>query len=478
MQRLCQSLLVSLLAYLIFPAAAMAQIIVGPGPGGAPEVHVIDSGGTRTFPVYDPAFLGGVSVALGDVDGDGTADIIAGAGPGGGPHVKVFSGADFSELASFYAYDPAFLGGVHVAAGDVNGDGRADIITGAGQGGGPHVRVFSGADLSDLASFYAYDPLFPGGVNVAAGDVNGDGLADIITGAGPSGGPHVRVFSGADLSDLASFYAYDPIFEGGVSVASVDVDGDGVADIVTGAGPGGGPHVRVFSGIDLSDLASFYAFDPVFNGGVSVAGADFDGDGQPELVLGAGPGGGPMLRVLRISDFAELASFDALDPSFTGGVFIGSLPGVGAGLRFTSASSTGFTVGSAGNFSITTAGGGGAVTVTETGSLPGGVTFTDNGDGTATLAGTPAAGTAGAYALTFTADNGGPTPATQSFTLTVTGAPAITSAAATTFPIGAPAGCCVMTGEGVNSPPHSQRTGVASVALRRPTATIRPCTPS
>ena len=115
-----------------------------------------------------------------------------------------------SELASFFAYDPAFGGGVTVAAGDVDGDGRADIITGAGPGGGPHVKVFSGADLSELASFFAYDAAFGGGVNVAAGDVNGDGLADIVTGAGLGGGPHVKVFSGADLSELASFFAYDP----------------------------------------------------------------------------------------------------------------------------------------------------------------------------------------------------------------------------------------------------------------------------
>jgi hypothetical protein len=77
-------------------------------------------------------------------------------------------GASVSELASFYAYTTAHRGGVTVAAGDVNGDGRADIITGAGPGGSPHVRVFSGRDLSELASFYAYHPAFTGGVFVAA----------------------------------------------------------------------------------------------------------------------------------------------------------------------------------------------------------------------------------------------------------------------------------------------------------------------
>jgi FG-GAP-like repeat len=117
-------------------------------------VRLIEATGDRTVMAYDPAFLSGVSVTLGDVDGDGTVDVITGAGPGG-PHVRVFSGVDLHELASFFAYDPAFQGGVRVAAGDVDGDGRADIITGAGPGGGPHVQVFSGRDLSLLTSFFA-----------------------------------------------------------------------------------------------------------------------------------------------------------------------------------------------------------------------------------------------------------------------------------------------------------------------------------
>src|SRR5207249_11523113 len=117
---------------------------------------------------YDTAFRGGVTVAAADVNGDGTDDIITGAGPGGGPHVKVFDGASGALLASFFAYDAAFHGGGFVAGGDVDGDGEAEIITGAVPGGGPHVKVFTGGGAV-LASFVAYEAAFGGGVSVASG---------------------------------------------------------------------------------------------------------------------------------------------------------------------------------------------------------------------------------------------------------------------------------------------------------------------
>ena len=158
-------------------------------------------------------------MAAGDVNGDGTADIITGAGPGGGPQVKVFNGVNLGLHKSFFAFNSNFTGGVYVAAGDVNGDGKADIITGAGPGGGPHVSVFDGGSNQLLHSFFAFSSNFQGGVRVAAGDVNGDGRADIITGAGPGGGPHVRVFDSQNLSLLHSFFAYNSDFQGGIFVA-------------------------------------------------------------------------------------------------------------------------------------------------------------------------------------------------------------------------------------------------------------------
>src|SRR5207249_11712554 len=133
----------------------------------------------------------------GAVNGDGFADVITGAGAGGGPHVKVFDGAallagSLRELRSFFAYDAAFIGGVTVAAADFDADAKAEVITGAGQGGGPHVKVFSGAAGTVVSSFFAYAPNFTGGVLVAAGPV-GTSTAAIVTGTG--GSPQVNVFN-------------------------------------------------------------------------------------------------------------------------------------------------------------------------------------------------------------------------------------------------------------------------------------------
>jgi hypothetical protein len=197
------------------------RIVTGPGAGGGPQVRVfsaIDGAVRDEFYAYEPTFTGGVRVGQAQMDSDGILDWLTGAGVGGGPHVKVFNGASGQEMSSFYAYDSQFLGGVNVAAGDIDGDGIDDAITGPGAGGGPNVKVFSGASGQEIRSFYAYDPQFLGGVTVAATDINGDHLSEIVTGAGPSGGPHVKAFGGSNGEEMLSFYAYDPAFSGGVFV--------------------------------------------------------------------------------------------------------------------------------------------------------------------------------------------------------------------------------------------------------------------
>jgi hypothetical protein len=234
-----------------------------------------------SFFAYGELFTGGVYVAAADINFDGFDDIILGPGAGGSPHVRVLYGHDLSDMHNFHAYDVSFTGGVTVAAGRIDLDVFPEIITGAGPGGGPEVRIFNGRNVVLMASFHAYDPSFTGGVFVAAGDMTFDGSADIITGAGPGGEPLVRMFDGGTFRHPPhlqrvlighNFLAYPAGFSGGVRVGTSDLNGDGRADIITGAGPGGGPHVRVLDGLSLNDLESFFAFEEHFSGGVFVAG--------------------------------------------------------------------------------------------------------------------------------------------------------------------------------------------------------------
>ena len=110
----------------------------------------------------------------------------------------------------------------------------------------------------------------------------------------------------------------------------------------------------------------------------------------------------------------------------------------------TSVNKTTFTVGTAGTYNVTTTGYPTSA-ITVTGTLPTGVTFTDNGNGTGTFSGTPAAGTGGAYGLVVKATNAAGTAKQTGFTLTVNQAPAITSAANTTFTVGTPGSFTVTT---------------------------------
>ncbi len=301
--------------------ASATVISIGAGNGTPGTVVPVDPvTGQKGTPILAFAGFGGeIRVASGDINGDGQADTITGAGAGAtGGHVKVFS-ADGTLLRSFLAFD-GFSGGVFVTSGDVNGDGFDDIIVSADAGATPHVKVFSGANGALLQSFFAYDIGFRGGVRVSVGDVNGDGFDDIVTGTGAGTTAHVKAFSGKDGALLRSFLAYDAGFSGGVYVAAGDLNGDGLDDIVTGSGPGApGGHVKVFSGSDTSLIQSFLAYDAGFRGGVRVGVGSVNGSAA--VLTGAGPGAGP--HVKAFVNGVQVASLLAGDPTFSGGVYVG-----------------------------------------------------------------------------------------------------------------------------------------------------------
>jgi hypothetical protein len=228
---------------------------------------------------------------------------------------------------------------VYVAAGDVNRDGFDDLVVGAGETGGARVRVLSGRDLAVLADYFAIEDVnFRGGVRVAAGDLNGDRYPDVVAVAGEGGGPRVSGWDGYYLRPdrerrklFADFFAFEPGLRNGVFVAAGDVDGDGIAELIAGAGPGGAPRVTVFAGRALgrdgvvAELATFFAFDTADRRGVRVAAKEFDGDGRADVLAGSGarPAAATFAAaaVLASPDPTPLSEFDVIS-GFNGGVFV------------------------------------------------------------------------------------------------------------------------------------------------------------
>ena len=94
---------------------------------------------------------------------------MTGPGPGGGPNVKAFSGVNGGLITSFFAYEPAFGGGVRVGVADANRDGRFEIRTMPGPGRAPELRAFDGVTGNLVQAFPGLDPAFPGGGFVGGG---------------------------------------------------------------------------------------------------------------------------------------------------------------------------------------------------------------------------------------------------------------------------------------------------------------------
>jgi hypothetical protein len=301
------------------------------------QVYVYRQDGSIAMTVtpFGNNYTGGIRFARADVTGDGVADLITGTGPGIASRVRVWDGTNAAMIADIDAFS-GYQGGVWVAAGDLNGDGHADIAVGADLGLAPHVKVFSGNGGALLASFFAYQPGFIGGVRVAMGDLNRDGYADLVTGPGTGAGPHVAMFDGRSIATGAGprrvagdFYLYDPSMTAGLDLAIGDVDGDGYGDII--AGPAVGPaHLRIVSGRALSSgqvslLTNMILWGGL--GGLRVAAVDADGDGRTDvLATTAGPNHGSAGLYLAPSLLANSPAPSAswtMFPGLTSSIFVG-----------------------------------------------------------------------------------------------------------------------------------------------------------
>ncbi|HPM80595.1 MAG TPA: FG-GAP-like repeat-containing protein, partial [Candidatus Anammoximicrobium sp.] len=301
-------------------------IVVGPdkSPSTPQEVAVVasDTGKVVTrFAAYENDYVGGTRVAVADLDGDGTDEIITAPGRSRAPEVRVFTmqGDAVPGFPAFFGNSPTFRGGIHLAAADVNGDGKPDIIT-VPSYGAVEVRVFLNrypqspafVDVADI-SFLAFPTASIGGGVVHAGDmgrlVNGsfvnlpDKKAEIVVATGGGTKAAVTVFdvSEATPTRVQTFYPFTAVsnnFQGGVSLEVARVDADGVPDIIAGMGANGSSRIEVWAwSASETSLDMLGAIPNAFEGPSSTAPvkmgvADSNGDGIADSLFAVqGPDG-------------------------------------------------------------------------------------------------------------------------------------------------------------------------------------------
>jgi large repetitive protein len=322
-------------------ASKPTYLVTSAGPGGG-VLRVFDfHSQTEKFRAtpFGPNYAGGIQVATGDVNGDGTPDIICATGTGAITTVRVFDGATGVRIASFEPFGKNYTSGASVAVGDFNGDGKADIVVGGA--GHPVIKVFSGASvvtgpLATLGRFTAFgagiSTDYTGGVRVAVGDVNDDGTPDILA-VTASGRAIVAGFSGTTIGQTIPFQPFAPYYAtganstGGGWIAAGDVNGDGFADIAVGNGSGAA-QVRIVDGESLPMGGNPILIRTISLGtsaatGVHARLVDLNGDGKLELVEGANMGAGPLVGIFSATTGNLISSFDAFDTTFLGGVYLG-----------------------------------------------------------------------------------------------------------------------------------------------------------
>jgi peptidylprolyl isomerase len=258
------------------------------------------------FFAFEPSYNGGVQAVLGDFDGDGRQEVAAAAGRWLPGEVRFFSTAG-TRLTSFDTapFGTGWKGGVNLAAADVDGDGRDDLIAAKASGDG-EVRVFrgvAGADPIANAPFRTIRPFgnsHVGGATVAAADMgtftNGavtsadkqDSKAEVIVGSGMLARPVVRVYDAGNSTPkvVDTIRPFSPGNRGGIGVAAARVNQDSIPEIIVTNGTQGRPVTEIYDGrvgtAANARLSRFDAFGALgrANAPVFAAAIDTDGDGR------------------------------------------------------------------------------------------------------------------------------------------------------------------------------------------------------
>jgi cyclophilin family peptidyl-prolyl cis-trans isomerase len=188
-----------------------------------------------------------------------TGPFTAAGSPAGAEARVTVRNADGSERFSVAPFAPGFTGGVRTAVADVTGDGKLDVIAVPGDGGAPIILVLDSTTGAVLATHMVFEDTFRGGLFLDTEDVGGRGYAQVVVGAGNTGGPRVTVLDVSTGQVLLNFFAGDEAFRGGVTADVGRLVPNRGLFLVTGLGPGATPVVTIWDARTGERVGSFEA---------------------------------------------------------------------------------------------------------------------------------------------------------------------------------------------------------------------------
>lgn len=292
-----------------FTVRLQSFIAVGVERGGQPRVRTYAPNGQllKDFLAFEQTFRGGVHVAVADLGDDGSSEIIVAPSGGRRGEVRVFR-QDGSRIASFLPYGSAYRDGVTLTVADVNGDGRVEIITGK-QRGSTNVRTFGYRTNRFTQVYPEFNAQGTSGVSLAAGDLDGDGRDEVITGPLTSGAATVRVFrlQGSAMRQIAIRTNALSIARNGVSLATADINGDGIDELLIAPRANALPTLRLFAlrGTALAQVRQDYRlYATNERAGVRLSSADVNSDGREDVVASYGGSVQPRLTAFSGSNLA------------------------------------------------------------------------------------------------------------------------------------------------------------------------------
>lgn len=195
--------------------------------------------------------------------------------------IKTYSLTTGKKIKEFYPFGAKFSGGINIAVGDLTGDSKDEIIVAPKSVWQPEVRVFTKRGKL-ISKFLAYRNTLKSGIDIAVGDINNDGKKEIITAPGANTDPVIKVFDYKGKKVTPDILAFPKNFNRGISVATGDINSDSKDEIIVTTNSGQAPYIEIFD-FQTRKIGQFLIFDKNFRGGVNIAAGDMNNDSYDEI---------------------------------------------------------------------------------------------------------------------------------------------------------------------------------------------------